>query len=224
MSDSNNPSVARDIYFIHLVITRSLNVALEHCQSCKNQKIDNHSLESGFLTYVQSLVTLLDSHHIVEDEVIFPYFQGKLENAPFETMNSQHLEMLPVLEQMKVTIDNLTNNSAVSDNLSTLQQLLIQIRDIWEPHFQLEELYLTPENISNIIDQEEEIRLTHLFAQEAGKHIHPDYLLIPFILYNLSPENRAVMSQVFPPFLIEKVASSDWQSQWKPMSPFLIET
>jgi len=222
MSDSNHPSVARDIYFIHLVITRALNVAIEYCQSLQGKTIADFSIDPGFLNYVQSFVTLLDSHHLVEDEVIFPYFQNKLSEVPFDVMNIQHQSMLPVLEQINLAINNLTTEVANLESLNVLEKSLIKMRDIWEPHFQLEELYLNEENISKIIDDEEQIRLTKLFAEEGKKHIAPDYLLIPFILYNLSPENRAVISQAFPPFVIEKVTTSEWRDKWQTMSPFLV--
>lgn len=219
---SEQPSVARDIYFIHLVITRALNVAINYCQSSNTNTLPSFSVAPGFINYVQSFVTLLDSHHLVEDEVIFPYFQNKLEGVPFDLLNIQHQSMLPVLAETNLAINKLTTENDQKEILNLLEKCLLKMREIWEPHFQLEELYFNEENISKIIDDEEQIRLTKLFAEEGKKHISPDYLLIPFILYNLSPENRAVISQAFPPFVIEKVSSSDWRDKWQTMSAFFV--
>ncbi len=54
------------------------------------------------------------------------------------------------------------------------------------------------------------------------KHSGPDYLVVPFLLYNLSPEDRATMSAEMPPVVTQQLVPVVWKEKWQPMSPFLL--
>jgi hypothetical protein len=54
-------------------------------------------------------------------------------------------------------------------------------------------------------------------------HSGPDYLVVPFVLYNLSPEQRAILAAEMPPIVTQQLVPIAWKAQWEPMSPFLLE-
>lgn len=224
MSKPNHtPTIAGDIRRIHLVITRALDVAIEHTSLFADHQ-NSDLFSDGFINYVESFISLLHSHHLVEDEQIFPYLQTKLPNAPFEIMETQHQEMLPILHKIQEQLASIKKRKLRSlELLIAFNQQLIKMRQLWHPHFEIEEEFINDDLLKTVIDPDEQIRLSHAFAEYGGQHIVADYLVMPFILYNLAPEERAVMSQVFPPVVTEQLIPVDWRLQWESMLPFLHE-
>ncbi len=74
-----------------------------------------------------------------------------------------------------------------------------QIDDIWRPHIQTEEFYFTPAALAEVLSPEEQGRASAGMAKHAQEHANPPYLAIPFVLFNLEPEDRAVMAASLPP-------------------------
>lgn len=214
MSEPKTPTIAGDLNRIHLVITRALDILIE-------QSSISDSVSTGSIDYLESFVSLLHSHHMVEDELIFPYLKTKITDAPFDLMEAQHQQMLPVLDEIEFQLTAIKNNLPQAANLLPgLNRQLIKLRDIWQTHSQTEEQYINETTLSAIDLAEQHERCLE-FAEYSQKHIHPDYLVVPFILYNLPPEDRAVMSQIFPPIVTEQLIPIDWRDKWSPMLPFL---
>jgi len=223
MSTSNQITVASDLIRVHLVITRALEVIIENIETFRQKGYPEASLMAGFVSYVRSLLILLHSHHTIEDDIIFPYFQEKLPDSPFDLMYAQHEVLIPALAETEIALQKVAASSeAITSSLNVLLEILTKIRELWHTHMQLEEAYLTEEKIASVIDREEQTRLCLLMAEEAQKHTEEDYLLIPFVLYNLSGENRALVSEVFPKIVIEQLVPIDWKKQWEPMLPFFL--
>ena len=74
-----------------------------------------------------------------------------------------------------------------------------------------------------MISVDEHIRLAQLFAKLSQEHAQPDYLVVPFILYNLAPEDRAIMAGSMPPVVTQELVPKAWKEKWAPMQPFLLE-
>jgi hypothetical protein len=59
-----------------------------------NEFLEKGALETskreGFLKYVQSFSSVLNGHHLVENEKEFPYFMNKLPEVPYERLISEH--------------------------------------------------------------------------------------------------------------------------------------
>jgi len=51
----------------------------------------------------------------------------------------------------------------------------------------------------------------------------PDLVALPFILYNLSVEDREIMAQHMPPVVIQELVPVVWKEHWEPMKPFLLD-
>ncbi|BAQ61743.1 hypothetical protein GM3708_2149 [Geminocystis sp. NIES-3708] len=217
-----NNTVAKDLIRIHIVITRAIVIGIEKCQIFKNNgKIDD-VLKEGFINYLNSLLSLFHSHHLVEDDLIFPYFKNKQFDAPYEIMATQHGDLLPLLDELEICINNLNSNSSNQEFIDNLLENLEQIQQAWIPHYQLEEEYLNDQNISNLISDEEQQKQCLEFGEYAGKHLEPDYLVIPFILYNLPLKERELMAEVFPPEIIQDLIPHEWKEKWQSMSPFFL--
>ena len=83
MSNEKQPDIGEDYIRFHKVMTRGIAVSLQNI----NEYLQNGELEKlnreGFLKYVQSFSSVLNGHHQVEDDKIFPYFQDKLPEVPW---------------------------------------------------------------------------------------------------------------------------------------------
>jgi hemerythrin-like domain-containing protein len=182
----------------------------------------SESLTEGLINYLRSLLSLFHSHHLVEDDLIFPYFKANQLAAPYEIMNEQHQALLPVLDNFEKSIDNWASDWKNPQFVANLKETLQQLQKLWTPHFQLEEEYLCEDKISSLISDQEQVKLAHEFGEYAAKHIEKDYLVIPFILYNLPPEERTLMAKVFPPIVSEQLVPYEWRDKWESMSPFFL--
>ncbi|MGO9387487.1 MAG: hypothetical protein ACLPWD_05485 [Methanobacterium sp.] len=55
------------------------------------------------------------------------------------------------------------------------------------------------------------------------EHTSPPYLIAPFALYNLSPEDRKLQAKGLPEIVTKKLIPIDWKDKWTPMKPFLLK-
>ncbi|BFM38829.1 hemerythrin domain-containing protein [Synechocystis sp. LKSZ1] len=220
MSELPSLTVAGDLSRIHQVITRALQVAIQQCQFFETKTLTTDG--GGLQCYITALLQLLDSHHQIEDDLIFPYFQQKIPTLPVAEMERQHQALVPLLERLAGLLPTFDQSPTATIPWTTIAETLIEIEALWEPHYQLEEAHLNEGNISQVIDSAEQERLCHLYAEASKHHITADYLVLPFILYNLPLPERQVMAQAFPPQVTEKLIPGEWYSQWQVMSPYLL--
>lgn len=224
MSELPPLTVAGDLSRIHQVITRGLRVSIEQCHqlAASGSSPELKKQIVGLQCYVTALLQLLESHHRIEDDLVFPYFQQKLSSLPVAEMDSQHQALIPLLEKLAELLSAMDEALQNSLFYGTLAETLEAIESLWEPHYELEEAYLNEENISQVIDSAEQERLCHLYAATSKHHITADYLVLPFILYNLPIQDRQIFAQAFPPQVTEKLIPEDWYPRWQVMAPFLL--
>lgn len=60
------------------------------------------------------------------------------------------------------------------------------------------------------------------FAQHSASHSGPDYLVVPFMLYNLAPDDRAAKERELPPIVTKQLIPFVWNKKWKSIQPFLL--
>jgi hemerythrin-like domain-containing protein len=222
MSQSNQPNIAADLIRIHSVVTRGLRVSLEHGQTFARDGFPDDTTQQGFVAYVQSLVAVLHAHHLGEDELAFPYLRDLMPDAPFDLLIEQHQQMVPILEKITAANEAMASGGK-SQSVSDLNRALTKVDELWHPHIQIEEEQFTVERGAELISVDEHIRLAQLFAKLSQEHAQPDYLVVPFILYNLSPEDRAIMASNMPPMVTQELVPNAWKEQWAPMRPFLLD-
>jgi hemerythrin-like domain-containing protein len=178
--------------------------------------------KAGFVSYVRSLVSVLNAHHLAEDEVAFPYLLDRLPDAPFAILTEDHRRMESLLEEIAESIDEVEEDADASAALSDLNGGITWLTNLWEPHIRVEEEQLSPEKAEEVMDAEEQGQLSQQIAKHGQENSGPDYLVVPFVLYNLSKPDRAIMAQAMPPAVTQELVPGVWKEQWAPMKPFLL--
>lgn len=222
MSEPPSLTVAGDLSRIHQVITRALQVALQQSQFLATKELAVEDF--GLQCYITALLQLLDSHHRIEDDLLFPHFRQKMPALPVAEMENQHRALVPLLEKLAGLLPELNQtHHATTVSWIAIAETLIKIEAMWEPHYQLEEAYLNEDNISQVIGPGEQEKLCHLYAETSQHHITVDYLVLPFILYNLPLQERQIMAKAFPTQITEKLIPGEWYLQWQVMSSYLLK-
>ncbi|KPL76953.1 hypothetical protein ADN00_10215 [Ornatilinea apprima] len=215
MSQSGAPNVGNDLIRIHHAITRGLEVGVHYTHKLLEKRM---AADSGFVDYLRALVSVLDSHHLVEDDVAFPYLRQKNLPAPYEILIQEHQEMAGLLSSIQQMLPNLANSQTLNEVNRALQQIL----EIWRAHIKREEESISPEITNTIMSAEEQAELGKSMAQHAQQHSGPDYLVIPFVLYNLPAQERAVMMGLMPPVITQELLPGPWKEKWAAMRPYLL--
>ncbi len=219
---NENRDVGTDIIRFHRIITRSLKIVIQNVNRFLEIEAIEKQKREGFLKYIQTFSTVMDAHHILENERIFPYYRDKLPDAPYDRLMTQHKWIKTSLSEINNGIKNLKSNSDELESLNLLKTSLKQIDKIWHPHMRIEEEQIYERVGSLNPGPEENNTLKEEFSQFFGEHAEPAYLTVPFMLYNLSPEDRAIIAQGFPEVVTKKLVPIDWKDKWKPMQPFLL--
>jgi len=222
MSGQTQGYIAINLVAIHNVITRGLEVSIESARKFAERGFGDGSEQAGFLNYVRALVSVLDGHHLTEDDVAFPYLRDKLPAAPIDLLSAQHQEMIPVLGEIKAAVEKCETAGQVEAGLRDLEAALGRVNGMWHPHIQIEQEHIV-EKADAVLPVEEQVRLIKLVGEHVQKHTGPAYLTVPFTLYNLSPEERAVFAKDIPAEVTGHLVPVVWKEQWASMAPFLLE-
>ncbi len=221
MAEMSSPNVAQDLRRIHMIITRGLDVSIENAERFAQDGLTNQALSEGYRSYVTALLSFLHAHHLAEDDIAFPYFGERLPEAPFHQLEEEHRRIEALLEQAGEAMEGLEDQPEQA--LSRLEAVLRQIRELWRPHIAVEEAHFEVQRLAEMLPPEEHVRLAGMMAGHSMEHSGPDYLVVPFALYNLPSEQRAVLSQAMPPVVTQQLVPVAWKEQWAPMQPFLLE-
>ncbi len=218
----NNPNPAQDLIRIHKVITRGLNVDLT--KGIEYLQIGFSSLRAhlGYTRYTHCLSSVLSSHHQGEDLIAFPAFRKVIPSAPYaQLLNDHHAidVLLAVFPQAIIDLSSDAQQNGLRVILSALQKILV----VWEPHIQLEEEYFSIEAINAVFDMHEQVQISQAASKYSQEHSGPPHWVIPFILFNLEPDDRAMMAANFSPAIIDELIPKVWKDQWAPMKPFLLD-
>lgn len=223
MSNENRPNIGEDYIRFHKVMTRGLAVSLHSINEFLNIGALETSNREGFLKYVGSFSSVSTGHHLVEDEKIFPHFMDKLPEVPYERLISEHSIFKSGLQEINTGLENLRVGNDELGSLKLLKSGLGKMDQIWHTHIQIEDTQLYGRVGSLKIDSEEMIRIQKEFVEFFQEHTGPEYLVGPFVLYNLSPEDRAIVAQGLPDIVTKQLIPIEWKDKWAPMQPFLLE-
>jgi hemerythrin-like domain-containing protein len=216
---ATKPEIGGDLVRVHRAITRAISVAREYGEAYVAAGYPGEDIQKGYLTYVRCLVALLHGHHVTEDEAMFPDLCDKVPAAPCETLMAQHGAMVPVLDEIEAAITDAVS-SKPEQALVALCRALARINEMWQTHIELEETHFGPDAIGAFLNMEERQHAGRMTSKHAAKHQHPFALMLPFLLYNMEPEDRDVMSQLIPRVAILLFVA--WNPRWKVMAPFLL--
>jgi hypothetical protein len=220
MSETHRTNTGISLLCIHHCITRGIKVSLEHSQGYLQSGFPDEGTRTGFHSYVRSLATVVNAHHLSEDEVAFPYFQIIYPQIPFDTLAETHRKIIPLLDAVNLALDN-PGESGVQ--LQEFIKNLTALDALWHPHIQIEESYITPQKMDELVSLAEQQKLAMEIGQHTQKHAVPDYLTVPFTLFNLEGDERAYMAAELPPIVTQQLVPQVWKEKWAPMLPFLLQ-
>jgi hemerythrin-like domain-containing protein len=222
MSNQTEGIFAVSLVAIHNVITRGLKVSIESAGKFAGHGFADATEQAGFLNYVRALVSVLDGHHLTEDDVAFPYFRDKLPEAPFDLLSAQHREMVPLLGEIRTAVERCEKADQVEAGLRDMEAGLSWVDGMWHPHIQIEQEHLV-EKAGALLSVEEQMNLVRLLGEHSQKHSGPPYLTVPFTLYNVPAQERTVFTKAMPAEVTGHLVPIVWKEQWASMAPFLLE-
>jgi hypothetical protein len=213
---STSPNVGSDLLRIHRAITRSLEIALLHSRESGPAR----GQREGFQRYLRALVILLNAHHQGEDEVSFPFWRVKAPQDPLDRLEQHHSQMLPWLAQISTWVESNPDWDVAS--LAVLHESILSLDDLWRTHIALEEDVFSPDNAARLLTLEENAQLAAQLAEHGRQHALPSELVLPFVLYNLTPQDRAGLAATMPAVITQQLVPGPWRETWAPMEPFLL--
>jgi hemerythrin-like domain-containing protein len=223
MVEAGKPNVGADMLRIHRVITRGLKVSIERCEEFAQTGSPGAAMREGFLVYLRAMAGVLDAHHLGEDEVAFPYLREKMPDAPYEKLMADHRAITGVLEKLEKAAAAVEGSAGSAESLHSLNGVLGTLWGLWHPHIAIEETHWSPQAIAALMSEEENLDLGQRLGENSQKHLHAPPVEIPFVLYNLEPDDRAIMAKAMPPVVTQQLVPLVWRAQWAPMKPFLLE-
>jgi hemerythrin-like domain-containing protein len=223
MSSSSKPNIGAVMVRVHNAITRGLDVSNERSTAFMQEGYPDAATQQGLVTYVRTLASVLNAHHLSEDHVAFPYLRSKLPDAPFDELLAEHREMEEILEELHVAIEAVAAQAQAGDSLKALNGTVTRLAELWHPHIDKEQVHLYDiEKTEAVMDLDEQIQLTREVGEYSQQQGDPA-LMVPFLFYNLPPEERADMAQAAPPVLLQELLPVVWKEKWAPMEPFLLD-
>jgi hypothetical protein len=220
-NDINPPNLAQDLVRIHKVITRGLNVGVTRGKEFLGDGFPSQELQRGFADYIQSLTSVLDAHHLGEDEVAFPALKEKLPSAPYGRLTSDHKKIEAVLNPIRASIPEVSGANPVG-GLGEVVAGLRKILAIWPSHIGIEESSFGAKPIAEVMSVEEQGNVSALMAKHSQEHAGPPFLVLPFVLYNLDGADREAMAAGIPE-PVRELVGKEWKDQWGLMRPFLLD-
>lgn len=216
------PNIGMELLRIHSIITRGLKISTENAQAFRDLGFPNKMTQEGYLSYVNSFVAVLNAHHLTEDDLAFPYLREKFPEAPYELLKTQHQNIVLFLNQIRADIELLTTETETGNSLNPLSESLREIAALWYPHIRIEEDHFTVEKMRTRIPLEDHIKMGKLFVEHSQQLATPDYLVVPFLVYNLEPAERMTFIGQLPPVVTQQLIPTVWKAKWEPMKPFLL--
>lgn len=216
------PNASGDLKRIHTVITRGLQVSIQTTQEIMYHTTPDPQYLDGFLDFLHSLTSILHAHHLTEDDVAFPLFKKKSLPAPYTTLSNDHTTMQRILQNLDSAIEKIRSQGQNDITIQYTHDLLQNLQELWRPHIQSEESCFTEHDINACFTAEEQHQMSMQFTLHATKNSGPDYLVVPFMVYNLIGDDRRIMLHLLPAIVTQELLPGAWKHQWAPMKPFLL--
>jgi hypothetical protein len=138
-------------------------------------------------------------------------------------LKAQHQALMPILDELDATIKETAALPQAREPLLSMNEVLTKISELWYPHIRIEEEHFTVAKVAELYSPDERAKISMKFAEHSKEHATPDYLAVPFVLFNLPPAERATFSQMLPTILTQQLVPVVWREKWEPMKPFLLE-
>jgi hypothetical protein len=224
MNEPHTLNLAVVFLAAHAAIKRGMEVASTRVQEFDRECLPGPVLREGIVNYVRALSSLIQGHQLAEDDLAFPYFRDKMTEVPFDLLIQQHLEMDPILTEIDDTLPRCADDARMGEGFRQLNLALEKLSVVWHPHIRIEEEHFTYDRLVSLgLPDEEQAHLTRQIAEHSRKHTGPPYLVLPFLIYNLSPVTRAFLAGELPVEVTRHLVPVLWKDQWASMKPFLLD-
>lgn len=212
---SGQPNIGTELKRIHRAVSRGLSVALENCQSFAKGGFPDDTTREGFWKYCQGLEANAHGHHMIEDDLFFPFLQERLPGTDFARLMAEHREMHRILADMRATRE--------AGSVDGMCRALSAMAGLWQPHIETEEIEFSPEVAARIMTVPEHIEMAQKAAALSQQHTQPATIAIPFLLYNLKGDDRDHFMAVMPAEITQQLVPIVWKDEWAAMKPFLFD-
>lgn len=221
MNQQAGPNIAMSLLATHAFISRGLEVSRESGRRFLERRATPEDSRDGFGDYTHTFSSILHAHHLGEDEVVFPYMKTVLPDVPYDKLSADHR----VIEPLLTDIGEASGAFKSGDDgpLGKMLSALDTLEELWYPHIHIEESNFTVQLLGELIEPAEHARLLEKIAEFSMQNSGPDYLVVPFMLYDLDPEPRAMMAAALPPVVTEQLIPVAWKDRWAPMKPYLLD-
>jgi len=220
--NDNLPDLAADLVRIHTVISRGLAVGLEKGAEFQRTGFPDLATRAGFADYLLALTVVLAAHHLGEDEVAFPALRARLPSIPYERLAADHQKAAALIDPLRQALNQLSGEGKTA-GLVLLVEGLSRLSELWGPHIAVEEQYFSRPALAEVMDMDEQGRLSAALGKHNQEHATPGYLALPFVLFNLEGRERAAMAAAMPEMVTGRLIPTVWKEQWAPMKPFLLD-
>lgn len=220
-SRTSDPPIT--LVLIHDAISRGLTTGIRYAESFARDGYPDRATGAGLALYLRTLVGILHQHHSAEDEIAFPFLRGKLPNLPFEDLIAEHEQMEAILEEMAPILNKLHGKAGEGPALEAARASLDLLTALWPAHIEIEETEVSVKTLEAMVGAEALAGWLARMGQHRPEGAPPDPLGIPFILYNLPDEERAIMAAQMPPAVSQELVPGPWQEHWAPMKPFMLD-
>lgn len=214
--------LADDLLRIHKIVTRGLSVARERGTAFARTGFPDARAREGYVSYARALLSTLRAHHGAEEHLAFPRFRERIPNAPYDQLDREHQDLLPALSAADDATESALSDAPPSIWLGRLLGALDRIDQLWHAHIAVEERHFDAGTIDGAFSGEEQGAMAQELGGYAQRNSGPDYLVVPFMLHNLEPADRAAFSSKLPPVVTQQLVPVAWKEKWAPMEPFLL--
>ncbi len=221
MFDTEAGELGNGLIRIHRVITRGIEVARERSHARANAGHEESSAAAGFADYLHALTAVVHGHHTAEDEISYPTFRDMFPDAPWDVFAEEHRAVAPILADLDGQATGIRENSSI-EAWARAAARLDELAALWAPHYHREETHFTLAALAAAMPVEAQAAMVQQIGAHNQQHAKPDYLVVPFLLYNLDGDDRRAMAALFPPVVTEQLVPIVWQDQWAPMREFLL--
>jgi hypothetical protein len=221
MEEPTHVNFGRALLAIHRCITRGLETAGRQSRA-QAESASPAPAPLGLVDYVTSLATVLHGHHLVEDELGFPYLRERLPGVPYDMLIYQHGLIEPRLEEIRAQLGQAGAAPGRAGPWQGIAEAVAGLLELWHPHIRIEETNFTPEAMDAAASVEEQDWLLAEVGRFNQEHLFPPELVVPFTLHNLEPADRAILAQTMPPVMAQQLVPVVWRPLWEPMAPYLL--
>lgn len=223
MTDPRDSDAPITLILIHRVVSRGLELGTRYTEAFAREGYPDVATGVGFALYLRMLAGALHVHHSAEDEIAFPFLRTRFPDLPLDTLTAEHEQMAAILEEMVPTLDQLRGEAGEGSALTAVHRALTRLAEIWPGHIDVEETSFSVKRLELVASAEEIAGWLAAMGQHRPEGSPPDPTLLPFILHNLSAEDRAIMAQQMPPVVTQELVPVAWKGHWAPMVPFLLD-